>query len=133
MASDQDLPQYPISDINTVCAREAWASFDPILHRESPTIIIEPPPPQDDPEYEPPIGAPIDIWAMGITLYCLIFGKVPFMADNGFELFQIISKKELEFPVEPVISPQVRHLLINMLEKDSRKRYTLHDIRVSHL
>jgi serine/threonine protein kinase len=51
--------------------------------------------------YEPPLGAPIgfqiltkDIWAMGVTLYCFIYGKVPFMADNGYELFQLINKQE---------------------------------------
>ena len=26
----------------------------------------------------PPIGATIDIWATGITLYCLVYGKIPF-------------------------------------------------------
>lgn len=67
---------------------------------------------------------------MGVTLYCLVFGKVPFAADNGFELFQMISKKELEFPTGPKISNELVHLLVNMLEKDPARRYTLQQIRV---
>ncbi|KAJ2850227.1 hypothetical protein IWW36_002077 [Coemansia brasiliensis] len=40
----------------------------------------------------------IDIWAMGVTLYCLIYGRVPFQATTEFELFNIIPRKPLEFP-----------------------------------
>ncbi|KAJ2800245.1 hypothetical protein H4R21_003253 [Coemansia helicoidea] len=40
----------------------------------------------------------IDIWAMGVTLYCLIYGRVPFQASTEFELFNIIPRKALEFP-----------------------------------
>ncbi|KAJ1994100.1 hypothetical protein GGI25_000863 [Coemansia spiralis] len=40
----------------------------------------------------------IDIWAMGVTLYCLIYGRVPFQATTEFELFNIIPHKQLEFP-----------------------------------
>ncbi|KAJ2336240.1 hypothetical protein GGI00_000945, partial [Coemansia sp. RSA 2681] len=40
----------------------------------------------------------IDIWAMGVTLYCLIYGRVPFQASTEFELFNIIPRQPLEFP-----------------------------------
>ncbi|KAJ2368633.1 hypothetical protein IW150_005358, partial [Coemansia sp. RSA 2607] len=40
----------------------------------------------------------IDIWAMGVTLYCLVFGRVPFRASNEFELFNIIPRRAVEFP-----------------------------------
>ncbi|KAJ2557718.1 hypothetical protein EV175_001176 [Coemansia sp. RSA 1933] len=40
----------------------------------------------------------IDIWAIGVTLYCLIYGRVPFQASTEFELFNIIPHKQLEFP-----------------------------------
>lgn len=39
-----------------------------------------------------PIGFAIDIWALGVTLYCFIYGRVPFIADTEFELFSVICK-----------------------------------------
>ncbi|ORX68332.1 kinase-like protein, partial [Linderina pennispora] len=44
------------------------------------------------------ITSAIDIWAMGVTLYCLIYGRVPFRATTEFELFNIIPRKQIEFP-----------------------------------
>ncbi|KAJ1932053.1 hypothetical protein EC988_009585 [Linderina pennispora] len=35
---------------------------------------------------------------MGVTLYCLIYGRVPFKATTEFELFNIIPRKQIEFP-----------------------------------
>lgn len=46
----------------------------------------------------PRIDHKIDIWALGVTLYCLLFGKVPFNADSEFELFLVIVNQPLEFP-----------------------------------
>ncbi|KIK53987.1 hypothetical protein GYMLUDRAFT_921415 [Collybiopsis luxurians FD-317 M1] len=37
------------------------------------TSILYPPPPP-----RPPVTKSIDIWALGVTLYCLLFGKIPF-------------------------------------------------------
>ena len=44
----------------------------------------------------PKIGKAIDVWAIGITLYCFIFGSVPFIADNEFELFGVICKQKYD-------------------------------------
>lgn len=40
-----------------------------------------------------PLGANIDIWAIGVTLFCLIFARVPFVAQTEFELFHVITKQ----------------------------------------
>jgi serine/threonine protein kinase len=56
-------------------------------HPSSPLIAA-----QIDPMVPP--GAPIDVWALGVTLYCFIYGRVPFLADTEYELFSLISKKE---------------------------------------
>lgn len=85
----------------------------------------------------------IDIWAMGVTLYCLIYGRVPFQATTEFELFNVIPHKELEFPhylevdedgtkrrVElPTLDHRLRDLLVRMLDKDFRTRITIEEIK----
>lgn len=35
-------------------------------------------------------GRPADIWSMGVTLYCLKYGKLPFAKTNMIELFDSI-------------------------------------------
>ncbi|KAJ1917262.1 hypothetical protein H4219_003292 [Mycoemilia scoparia] len=71
----------------------------------------------------------IDIWAMGVTLYCLVCGKVPFKADTEFELFEIIPRKELEFPTDINLPPSLMDLLQRLLDKDYRTRITIEEIK----
>ncbi|KAI9503982.1 kinase-like domain-containing protein [Coemansia spiralis] len=78
----------------------------------------------------------IDIWAMGVTLYCLIYGRVPFQATTEFELFNIIPHKQLEFPEPakqraklPPLDPDLRDLLCRLLDKDFRTRITIEEIK----
>lgn len=46
----------------------------------------------------PNITNAIDVWALGITLFCFIYGRVPFMADHEFSLFKVITEDELKIP-----------------------------------
>lgn len=71
----------------------------------------------------------IDIWAMGVTLYCLVFGQPPFMADTEFELFNVIPRQDLVFSKERPIPSSLKNLIQRMLEKDFRKRITLAEIK----
>jgi [calcium/calmodulin-dependent protein kinase] kinase len=54
-----------------------------------------------DPEAEaPPVSHQIDIWALGVTLYCLIFGRVPFYDENTFYLMRMIADDEVVIPAQ---------------------------------
>ncbi|KAG8987927.1 hypothetical protein FRB93_004373 [Tulasnella sp. JGI-2019a] len=46
----------------------------------------------------PPITAAIDVWALGVTLYCLLFGRPPFNAPTEFMLYKIIPTEDFEVP-----------------------------------
>ncbi|XP_001627621.2 calcium/calmodulin-dependent protein kinase kinase 1 isoform X2 [Nematostella vectensis] len=74
-------------------------------------------------------GKAVDVWAMGITLYCFVFGKCPFEDENRMGLYEKIRTKELEFPEEPVLNPKLEDLLLRMLTKNPKERITIPEIK----
>ncbi|CAB4004813.1 calcium calmodulin-dependent kinase kinase 1-like isoform X2 [Paramuricea clavata] len=75
-------------------------------------------------------GKATDVWAMGITLYCFVFGKIPFNHNNRISLYELIKTSELEFPEDCQISPGLEDLLNRMLIKDPSNRITIPDMKV---
>ncbi|KAJ3121951.1 hypothetical protein HK100_012177 [Physocladia obscura] len=75
------------------------------------------------------IGAAIDIWALGVTLFCLVYGRVPFVADTEFELFHVICKSSLEFPIEPEIDDSLKDILTRLLDKNPSTRIKLPELK----
>lgn len=73
-------------------------------------------------------GRAADIWSMGCTLYCLLFGRIPFEKTGMIELYQSIRTDELEFDSE--CNPELKELLHQLMEKDPQKRITMEEIRV---
>jgi serine/threonine protein kinase len=37
-----------------------------------------------------PRGQPTDVWALGVTLFCMVFGKVPFNSENVLGVYDAI-------------------------------------------
>nr|ABW82711.1 calcium/calmodulin-dependent protein kinase [Botrytis cinerea] len=72
-------------------------------------------------------GRAADIWSMGISLYCLRFGHIPFERTGVLELYEAIKNDELDY--EPSIDPQFVDLMKRILEKDPKKRITMDEIR----
>ncbi|KAI0007976.1 kinase-like protein [Xylariaceae sp. FL0662B] len=59
----------------------------------------------------PKISEQIDVWSLGVTLYCLIFARIPFMAEDEFQMFKKIATEDVYIPrrrlrpVDPQHSP----------------------------
>ena len=73
-------------------------------------------------------GKAVDIWACGITLYCIAFGHVPFMADNLADIYECIRNDPVEFP--ETADPLLRDLLEKMLDKNPKTRIKMTEIKV---
>ncbi|KAL9055957.1 MAG: hypothetical protein Q9162_003253 [Coniocarpon cinnabarinum] len=73
-------------------------------------------------------GRPADIWSMGVTLFCLVFGRLPFRKNAVIELYQAICNDPLSIPEDCEAS--LKDLLERIFEKDPEKRISMNDLRV---
>lgn len=108
-----------------------------------------------NPADRPEITKSIDVWALGVTLYCLLFGTTPFVADKGtagagaeFSLYNTICNTDWTVPStmgydkiptggrhpDPDCEgASIIHLLDRFLQKDYKIRITLDQVKVSIL
>ncbi|KAM4796591.1 calcium/calmodulin-dependent protein kinase kinase 1 [Rhinophrynus dorsalis] len=75
-------------------------------------------------------GKALDVWAMGVTLYCLVFGKCPFMDEYILVLHNKIKNKPVEFPEQPIISDDLKDLIVRMLNKNPEERISVPEIKI---
>ncbi|KAM3826383.1 calcium/calmodulin-dependent protein kinase kinase 2 isoform 1-T1 [Vipera latastei] len=75
-------------------------------------------------------GKALDVWAMGITLYCFVFGQCPFMDERILSLHSKIKSQMLEFPDQPDISDELKDLITQMLDKKPESRITIPEIKL---
>ncbi|KIH94342.1 hypothetical protein SPBR_05497 [Sporothrix brasiliensis 5110] len=52
-----------------------------------------------DIDTEPPrVSEQIDVWSLGVTLYCLLYARIPFLAEDEFSMFRKIATEEAYIP-----------------------------------
>lgn len=71
-------------------------------------------------------GRAADTWAVGVTLYCMILGKYPFLGDTLQETYDKIVTDPLCLP--PDLNPLLKDLLEGLLSKDPSQRMSLSDV-----
>lgn len=73
-------------------------------------------------------GKAADIWSMGVSLYCLRYGKIPFEHDGVLEMYEAIKTESPRLPEDE--DPDFVDLMNRILEKDPKKRIPMAGLRV---
>ena len=66
-----------------------------------------------------------DLYALGVMLYEMLTGKVPFQGENPFAVMndRLLNNPIPPREVDPAISPQLQEIIYRALERDPAKRY----------
>ena len=119
----------------------------------APELVYVPPDGETEvPSQRPPITKAIDIWALGVTMYCLLFAKTPFDAPDAsisplareHQLYAAIREKDFavaqtmgcdrvptggRHPEEGTRGYTIIHLLDHLMEKDPTERIEMAEIK----
>ena len=71
-------------------------------------------------------GPPVDIWAMGVLLYFMLSGNMPFRGDTVPKLKEKILEGQYHMPNN--LTPACKDLISGLLTRDVSERYTMDDI-----
>lgn len=75
-------------------------------------------------------GTACDIWSMGVSLYCLRYGRIPFEHTGVLEMYDAIKTRDIAIPGSE--GADFADLMHRILEKDPDKRIVMRDLRVSN-
>ena len=86
----EDVSEHEAQDLDDGAKELAKTVGTPAFY--APELCITEP--MDDP---PPITKAIDVWALGITLFCMLFARTPYV-DNEFIVMRQIADEEIYIP-----------------------------------
>lgn len=69
----------------------------------------------------------IDVWAIGIMFYAMLYGELPFNKSEEKDLIKSIKSDPVKFPTTVAVTDGAKDAIRRMLEKDHTKRIELVD------
>lgn len=67
----------------------------------------------------------IDVWAIGVMFYAMVFGELPFSSRNEKELIKQIKEQPIHFNKDIPLTDEGKQVILSMLQKDPKKRIEL--------
>lgn len=65
-------------------------------------------------------GRAVDWWGLGVVMYEMMCGRLPFYNQDHERLFELILMEEIRFPKN--LAPEAKALLAGLLKKDPKQR-----------
>lgn len=68
-------------------------------------------------------GRAVDWWGLGVVMYEMMCGRLPFYNQDHERLFELILMEEIRFPKN--LAPEAKALLAGLLKKDPKQRFVI--------
>jgi serine/threonine protein kinase len=71
---------------------------------------------EEHPGVQPRITEQIDVWSLGVTLFCIVYARIPFIGEDEWHMFRKIATEEVYIPrrrlrpVDPATKPNEKSL-----------------------